>query len=422
MLFWRKEYGWVHPLVFTALYALFRIVLRKTGLFLTGMPEHDMLPLLDSDALNFLFAYGNVVQALAAGALFTGFHCGPDWRSVSVRSNEPSARTFLVVMAGAIVVSLVAFYLYIGIFGGLNTHLLNLSRGSGSKLGLESDEEAFGQYIFFIKMAAAVGLILIARARGALNNPVVWLLCAYGVVSGYLINGKRSTLINCILIYGVAWILRNRRIPYLRVAAMGVACFFILGLLGLYRWSNWSRTDTASLDFLSELNTQSLTESTMDELSSRSGEASTFYPVLAKVPGEVGMLWGRTYLEWGANFIPRALWPEKPRGVDVQAARAFNNVEWGMPASTVGEAYWNFHLPGVIGVFFAFGSFLRWLGAMILRNPRSTVAITFYAIVLFQFEPSQNGFRATIYAVVPAALLFAAAGYFRRSQTVLSES
>lgn len=414
VLFWRKEYGWAHPLVFAALYTLFRTVMRKTGLLMGGMTEHMMLPNLDGESLNYLFAYGNVVQAIAAAALFVGYHCGPRWRGISVRSTEPDLRSLAPTIACALLLSVAAFFLYVRCFGDFNTHLLNLSRGSGAKLGMDSDAEGFGQYIFFIKMGAVAGLIVLARQAGALRNPLVWAVCLYSAVIGYMVDGKRSAMINCALLLGVVWILRNRRVPYVRVALLGVICFFLLGVLGLYRWANWSRTDSVSLDFLSELNAQTLTESTFDEMSSRAGEASTFYPVLARVPGEVDMLWGKTYLEWGANFIPRALWPDKPRGVDVQAARAFFDVEWGMPASTVGEAYWNFLLPGVIGVFFAYGSFLRWLGAMVLKNPGSTVAITFYAIALFYFEPSQNGFRACVYALAPAALLFALAGYFRR--------
>ena len=422
VLFWRSEYGWVHPLVFTSLYTLFNVVIRRTGLFISGMPEHTMLPLLDPDSLHYLFAYGNLVEACAAAAIFLGFHCGPRWHGIAVRSTEPSRRWFFIVMTGAVLVSLAAFYLYIKLFGGVDTHLLNLARGSGSKLGLDGEDEAFGQYVFFIKMAAVVGLIVIARARGALSHPLAWPICAYAITIGYLINGKRSALINCAVLFGIAWILRNRRLPYLRVASLGVACFLLLGVLGLYRWSNWSRTDTVSLDFLSELNVRSLVEVTYAELSSRAGYESTYYPVLAKVPREVEMLWGKTYLEWGLNFVPRALWPDKPRGVDVQAARAFNDVEWGMPAGAAGEAYWNFLLPGVLGVFFVFGSFLRSLGAMVLRNPDSTVAITFYAIALFYFEPTQNGFRATLYAFAPAVLLFFAAGYFRRPSRTLVAS
>jgi hypothetical protein len=414
MFFWRREYGWAHPLIFTSLYALLTTVMRETGLFLGGMPEHTMLPQLDADSCNYLLAYGTLVKAIGAAAVFAGFHMGPKWRGIAVRSNEPNWSVLAPVAAGAVLVSLVSFYLYVSCFGNFNTHLLNLARGSGSKLGIDGDLEAFGHYIFFIKMGAVAGLILIVRHRRALANPLILLVCTYGVLIGYLVDGKRSALINCALLFGVAWILRNRRVPYLRVAALGVACFFLLGLLGLYRWSNWSRTDEASFDFLSGLNTQTLAEVTLDEMSNRAGEASTYYPILARVPGDVNPLWGQTYTQWVTMFVPRALWPDKPRGVDVQAARIFNGVEWGNPASAEGEAYWNFLLPGVVVSFFAYGSLLRWLGAMVRRNQGSTVAITFYAIVIFQFDMSQNGVRATIYALAPAALLFVLAGYFRR--------
>jgi hypothetical protein len=71
----------------------------------------------------------------------------------------------------------------------------------------------------------------------------------------------------------------------------------------------------------------------------------------------------------------------------------------------VGEAYWNFHLPGVLAVFFLFGIFKRWLAEILLRYPNAPGVMALYMISVFYFDPSQNGFRTWVYAIVPAVIM-----------------
>jgi len=88
----------------------------------------------------------------------------------------------------------------------------------------------------------------------------------------------------------------------------------------------------------------------------------------------------------------------------------FYGGDWGMPAGSVGEAYWNFHLPGVLVLFFLLGVFKRWLAGTLLHHPNSPGVMALYMISVFYFDPSQNGFRSWVYAIVPALIMLRLGG------------
>jgi hypothetical protein len=103
--------------------------------------------------------------------------------------------------------------------------------------------------------------------------------------------------------------------------------------------------------------------------------------------------------------------------VDVQANRAFYGADWGLPPGAVGEAYWNFHVPGVLVVFFLFGVFKRWLANLVIHYPEAPGIMAIYMISLFYFDPSQNGFQAWLYAVVPALLMIRLGGLVKAARS-----
>jgi hypothetical protein len=98
--------------------------------------------------------------------------------------------------------------------------------------------------------------------------------------------------------------------------------------------------------------------------------------VLARLD-ESGFLAGRTYLGSLLFFVPRSLWPDKPR-----TAGAYNNHYnfartyvthdfprgWGIPVGGPTEAFWNFGWVGVLLIFAAVGATLRILFTIAKRG------------------------------------------------------
>jgi hypothetical protein len=153
-------------------------------------------------------------------------------------------------------------------------------------------------------------------------------------------------------------------------------------------------------------------------MSARAGGGSAYYAILAKSPEEVDLLYGQGYARYPALFIPRAFWPSKPEGIGIWAAwQFFQSTSGGTPPGSVGEAYWNFHLPGVVIVFLIYGMILSWAGRLMLNYPYSTAVITIYAILVINFGISQPAYRETVFTLVPGLAVLFATGLLRRPVT-----
>jgi len=410
-IFYKRSYGWCHPLILVSLLRIIYMVPKSTGVFMSGLPEHLMLPDWSSTELNWLFAYGNLVNSLALIALYIGFAIGPRLPVPSLRLAyiPPPLRLYLVLFI-FFGISLVAFLLYAQISGGFYNHVKNLAFGMAKKIDLAGEVDGIGQYTTLMSMATVAAVVWVCAQPRAFRNPAFCLFALFALVMAYLSEGKRSHMIYPAILIMLCWMLRNQKVPYASLALVGVTAFFLLGLLGLFRSSNWSPAETLDLTFLSETSISEVSRGSLEELARRSGSDSTYFPILAKVPHEEGLLYGRSYLEWGLRFIPRELWPDKPRGVDVQANLTFYGADWGMPAGAVGEAYWNFHLPGVLMVFFLLGCFKRWMRDLLLRYPEAPAVMIICMISLFYFDASQNGFRIWVYSIVPALIILRLGG------------
>src|SRR5947209_7527315 len=117
LLTYKRSYGWCHPLVLLALFGFANLVLRSTGLFISGLSDHIMLSDWSREDLNWLFAYGNFVNSLALMAIYFGFAQGsrnptPSWTPTSV----PPKRMYLVLLI-FFVISLGALWSYTTVYG-----------------------------------------------------------------------------------------------------------------------------------------------------------------------------------------------------------------------------------------------------------------------------------------------------------------
>lgn len=417
-IMYQPTYGWCHPLILPSLLSIVNMLPRSTGLYMNGLTEHMMLTDWSQHELNMLYAYGNLVNSFALIATYAGFLMGPRFGVPALRAPAIPGRRLYTVLLLFLGIAIIAVVNYTHLYGGLYNHVKSLAFGMARRIELANDVDGIGQYTALMNMGVIATLVWICSQAGALRNPIFWMLAASSLVLAYLCDGKRSSFIYPAILILLCWMMRNRKVPYLRLAIAATAAFFLIGLLGLVRSSNWSDMNNLNLDAFQETSIAEMGSRSLDEFARRSGSQSSYFAILAKVPQEEDMLYGRTYLEWTLRFVPRQLWPEKPRGVDVQANQTFFGADWGLPAGPVGEAYWNFHLPGVLVVFFLLGVFKRWLADLLLRYPKAPAIMVLYMITLFYFDGSQNGFKVWIYGIIPALCMLFMGGLlgFRKSR------
>lgn len=410
-IFYRPSYGYAHPLILTSGYAILMMVIRKTAVLIDGIPYHIALN-VGPEAIQNIVSYGAFVSVIAIFSVYLGFFLGPRLPVMRLSLSEKPNKMFPFLIAFSILIATIVILYYVKRYGGGVNYLLMLAKGSKGRREM-GDFEGLGQFVVPIELACAVCLVWICYKQRAIWNPIFWMAVIPSISYTWMLSGKRSSLIYWMIQFCIGWVMRNKRLPVFRLVIVGAICFSLLGILGLYRVSN-QKTQDVTLDFFHELSPSGLVNLTMEELQSRAGEESLYYAVLARVPHDVPFLYGKSYLENFYRFIPRYFWRGKPRGIDVQANRAFVGGDWGMPVGAVGEAYWNGHIPMVMFVFFLLGMGYRWAATMIMRYPGNAAVMAVYIITIFCFSPSQNGFRRWLYATLPLILFLMASGFFAK--------
>ena len=105
--------------------------------------------------------------------------------------------------------------------------------------------------------------------------------------------------------------------------------------------------------------------------------------VLYYTPSPLPYLLGSSYLHFFVNYVPRGLWPGKPKGIDSILAEKIYG--WGMggaPPGTIGELYFNFQLPGVLMGMALFGFFARCVWTYARRERRHPFLALFFGATL----------------------------------------
>lgn len=405
----RDRQGWFHPLVFSTLMLMVRSLPRRMGFFILGLNSHAVLSLSAED-LTRLLAYENILNALALVSTYAGFYFVRRLPLPSLRLSTPQRLWGVVAVTGLL--SLVALGLLVELSGNLSQHILNLTLNSAAKVFAE-DASVYGQLASLAGWFALSLAMALAYRSEVLRKPLFWALCLVALGMVYFATGKRSQLLTPVAIGTIVWMLSIRQVPLFRLSVLLVAAFVSFSLLLVVRMAS---TNARNLDEMgagfSERAGDAFSWGTM-ELIYRGGAYSSVYPILHYVPEESPLLWGETYLTILARPIPRGLWPTKPRGTDYLAGSTFFNSVWGIPPGAVAEAYWNFHIPGVIGVFFLFGLFNRWLHNLYLKYHEHGLIVFFYAFTILIFSPTENTITQWMLALLPALVFGFATGIIR---------
>lgn len=382
----RDEWGWFHPIIFLPLWTLVTDVVPSFDLYIHGLEQHVALPGLGAQGLNRLVLEALLLQSAAWLAFYAGVGTG---RPASLRFNFPQRTSRGIPSAICIVavVSLVALIVFIHEAGGLGELMLQRGRPE-----VNIGEELGGEWVFlaryFLPLTCLVWLSLQPRMA---SKVYFWLLLGAGLLMGFAVTGSRSAVVFPLIMAFCIWMLATSRMPYLRIVLIGASVLMVVGLGGEFRYAS------GSADTLGRVNVEGdplswAVQGFHERMSARS-KTSPLIAILGKVPDEIGLLHGRSYLAVAGAPIPSGVWPQKPEvGGQLTARNVFGRPEQagGKPPGGVGEAFWNFHVPGVLIIYFLWGRFVVWIASLYRDNASLGGASALYVISIIALSPNSN--------------------------------
>lgn len=403
--------GWLHPLVFPTLMTWAIAVARTPQTLMYPFlvwfePVHQGLshPLLEgwsAEQVSLAHLKVEALTFLSLASLYAGFLMfNPPAPAVRL-----SAPRYMGLKVLAVLGALALLFLWlIQSSGGLIAHISSL--GLGRQVALEGEGHIVG-LIFF----APVLLILwYAFDRRVLRRPW-YLVLLFGVLAvQFMASGSRSSTLMPLILLLAVWIFHHQRIPAMRVVLLGVVGLIMLGMLGQIRASTFGGK-RADFSMLTNVSPGASLQAAREQIAERR-RTSAQLPTIAFVGDQVPLLWGRTYVSALAFFMPNAIWEGKPRGAGAHAAAmVFGNktleetkdyMGAGYPLGGVAEAYWNFHIPGVIIIYMLFGAFKRWLTNVLVQYRHEPAVVGFYLFSVFSLSqptsPALTGyFRNTVF-------------------------
>jgi oligosaccharide repeat unit polymerase len=393
--FYKPHYGWFHPLVYLSIgYLAFHA--RSFATYLNGIGQHRALPTWSADDITMLIAYALALGALGNVAYFFGFFLGPEFRVPKIRFSHTSR--FSVKAVVIVACTMVVFLLYMRSEGGLTAHLMSWQSGRHETMKGE------GYWHLAIKFAGVVCILWSAIKPKAIYQPLFWVCAVLSVTMSFLATGSRGEVVFFCAIGMLTWMLREKKVAPTRVIMIGLLGATLVGLLGNFREQIWK----GNIDLTTSRNDGSILEHFEEgaiEAGERAWGSNGTLPILALVPDEVDLLYGKSYLGMLTLPIPRAIWTDKPGQIGGMVGHTFFRSPAGVPPGPIGEAYWNFHIPGIIMVFFAFGVFQKWLMRVYLRYSDQPAMIVLYLITLFVIEPTTPTLATGLLLIVPAILL-----------------
>ncbi|HSU17095.1 O-antigen polymerase [Longimicrobium sp.] len=404
LIVYRSDYGWFHPLVLAAMLSVVHLA-KEFPAYAFGLQYHVALMQYTPDQLGELVSWKLVLMALGLLAYYVGFRFAPRFPIPSLEF-RPASNLRLKVPA-VVLFSTLVFMIYLQGKGGLAAHVLSWGRGRGVSLA--------GDFYWFqlTSLATSACLIWFAVDRRAAWSPLFWMCFVAALCTQFLGSGSRGGIIYTLVIIVLVWMLRERKLAPTRMAMVGVMGMILLAVLGNLRNSTWQGSvDWSTLTDFSVKHAVG-TRAT-GEIVSRRTVADGALPILAYVPGRVPHLYGASYLAALAAPVPRKFWPGKPGLVGGQVGRTFFGVRAGVPATAVGEAYWNFNIPGVLFAFAAFGVFHWWLSRVFLAYGREPLMMLMYIMVIWNaIEPSSDAVVGGLMSLMPLVVLGVAFGILR---------
>lgn len=423
LIFYRRDYGWLHPLILPTIFVIMKDVVK--------FPLHLLLPLsvplesfaggttsmayslsMGADALERTRVGYDLIFILALCCYYAGYFYLP--RLTVPKLSFAAPRNLQFVCLAATLICIVVASLFIWSAGGLTSYLVAM-RGGRTTLF-----EGAGQFITLGEFSFVIVLLWFLYERRPFFNPA-WVLTFVGAAATtLLIAGSRSALIYSLVTLLFLWWKKKGRIMIVPSVIFAVGALVVFGVFGAIRQDYGN--DRIDYSVFSPARLTSILEGASTEFARRGEEEADLAAFAGAIDGQ--LLWGRTYLGAAAFWIPRAIWRDKPRSADSynmwinfqgrSLDQPFSSGSlWGIPVSAVVEAFWNFHVVGVVVLFLLYGQFHRFLSNLVLAYPGNMAVFLPVMLLLTQFTATSLTFVTGIRDLILLAVLYSVLGILR---------
>ncbi len=360
--------------------------------FYRGFPTHEASRIWTA------IAKYNALQCVSLVGTYVGFWVLSGRRLARLPIVPKNTMTLRTVLIALFAVSMLVLVLFLYYRGGIGLHLTSLGHGRFRELA------GLGPIVGMTDIGAIAVYVWIAARPNDAKSPIFLTCLALVTATQFVSNGSRGSALTVLLVVAIIWSLRQRRIPWKIGFILLPLMFASIGLLGAARTAAWSNSTAG--EALSNTGWGESVQLAQEEIADRQ-ESSANIPVIEQGFAVTdGPMYGKTYLPAVAAWVPRALWPDKPRGTGSIYSQLFlheSSEGAGIPVSAQAEMYWNFGWPGVILLSIIYGGLLKMAYNFMWRRYPDPFAITFYVIFLTNF---QFATRSLIAFQQQAGLLF----------------
>lgn len=389
----------LNPVIFLVVWwYVFRDILPKLPGYINGLQFHRVVEEWGPVEKNFLFAQHTLLMATSLLAVYAGYFLakGSRFRLTFPRPAYIPHKAIIVFFC-----SVGAIYVLARIAGGFEALLL--------QRGIRADERiaaTIGAHWHILARLSMLGSVLWFSFRTeSWRNPLFLFVFICSLALAYMASGSRSGVVLPMIVLVVLWAMRNRKIPYFAVIVCMMLGLLVIGLGGLFRSSLFG-ADSVNFS-LEPVGLLTAVSAAIDTVSRYGLELDGLIGVLARVPEQVGYMFGTTYLSILFSIIPSAVLPfDKPlSGGALNVLLIYESDNNTIPLGSVGEAYWNFGFAGVVVVHFLFGIFLKKLYYFVLNARNDAFIPAIYVWTLFILTPTSNGIYTWILTIVPSLFL-----------------
>ena len=402
LYFARHPLGILHPLVLTAVLWPLLVAMPRTieefggvgGLLLgeqVSPPFFSGLGWMPGPEVWQAVAWSHLCELIALLAIYLGYALVHDRRPASrgmarpVKRREFDGKRLCLLAIALIGVSVAVLLILIAMRGGLALHLADMARGRFRSMA------GLGPLVATVDLGLIALIVWIAARPGDVKQPLLPILMVAVAAAQFISNGARSAAFAVFMLVGLTWALKTRRIPW-RLALILVPAFFLaFGALNIIRTSGFAG-ETAT-EAIESADTGEVLSRAQEEIDLRRSLESTVPVIWQGHDLMGGPLWGSSYGAAAFAFVPRKIWPEKPRGPgSIYAQNFLGEVREGLavPVNATAEEYWNFGLLGVILISVLYGALIRHAHNFYVARQDNPFAVCAFVLFVTTFHPSTD--------------------------------